>query len=63
MKVRMISVVGDPVSFQTQLNEFIRGKIIIDIKYTSICAVTKYYFNGTPAEANIIDRALIVYES
>ena len=46
---------------ENSVNTFIADKLVRDIKYQSFPIVTKYE-NGLPSEADIIDRAMIIYE-
>lgn len=50
-----------PLEFQTSLNEFIKDKTVIDIKYQSFQLPVKYN-NGVPTNVDIIDRALVIYQ-
>lgn len=44
------------------VNEFIKDKHVIDIKYQSNIYSSKFNGNGTPANVNCNDRILVVYE-
>lgn len=52
---------ADPQTLQDGINNFIKDKKVIDIKYQSL-AVPAETINGVPSCYNFIDRALIIYE-
>ena len=60
-KVKVITVSGDTEGFERKVNEFIKDKIVYDIKYQSYY-VPKQYMNGTLVYIDLVDRALIIYE-
>lgn len=53
-KVEILSST-DAAELENNINEFIAGKNIIDIKYSPVFAINKI-------EAMIVDRVLIIYE-
>lgn len=59
-KIKMFSS-ANYLNLENSVNEFIKDKLVRDIKYQSFPIVTEYD-NGLPSEANIIDRVLIIYE-
>lgn len=60
IKIQMFSNVNAAV-LQANVNEFIRGKKVIDIKYTAF-SITQEYRNGLPYRNDIVDRVLVIYE-
>lgn len=46
---------------QDNINNFIKDKTIIDIKYSPFILPTSYN-NGVPTSIDIVDRVLIMYE-
>lgn len=60
IKTRVIGA-ADVAVFETAVNEFIKDKKVIDIKYQSIL-LPKQYSNGVPSRMAMADRALIIYE-
>ena len=59
-KVKIISA-DDANKFQTWVNEFIKDKKVIDIKYQSYLMPLEFK-NGVPCHTTILDRVLIIYE-
>ena len=51
----------DPIAFQNSINDFIRNKKIIDIKYQAFL-LPKEYTGGVMSRSVVVDRALIIYE-
>lgn len=60
-KVRLFSN-RSAFDFIDDVNEFLKDKKLIDIKYQPIQVYDEYYGNGTPKRSTIYDRALIIYE-
>ena len=60
MKAKLIR--SDKAStFQQELNSFIEGKKIVDIKYATFLATLEY--TGTvPTKSTVFDSALVMYE-
>lgn len=52
----------DVTRLETQINEFIKDKKVIDIKYNTITFVNQYSERGIPTSIILGDRALIIYE-
>lgn len=61
MKVKVISS-SNIDNFERSVNEFIKDKLVVDIKYSSYPVVTQYGPNNTPKRVDIYDRVLIMYE-
>ena len=51
----------DANAFQNYINEAIRNKRIVDIKYQAML-VPKEYTYGVLSKSTIVDRAMIIYE-
>lgn len=51
----------DPIAFQNSINDFIRNKKVIDIKYQAFL-LPKEYTGGVMSRSVVADRALIIYE-
>ncbi len=61
MKIKIIAC-NDTVELETQINEFITDKVVIDIKYQSIGFYNKWNNIGVPVTAVTNDRVLIMYD-
>lgn len=61
MKVKIISA-RDIDDFERSVNEFVKGKLVVDIKYSSYPVVSQYGSNNVPTRVDIWDRVLIMYE-
>ena len=61
VKVKLISS-NDHTNFEKWLNEFIKDKEVIDIKYSPFTISPEWHNNGTPARIDIIDRAMVIYK-
>ena len=48
--------------FQSSVNEFIKDKYVIDIKFQSILTPTKVNGNGVVTDYTYTDRAMVIYE-
>ena len=60
MKIKIFS--GNNMgALENHVNDFIKDKIIHNIKYSSM-AVPKQYTNGIPISFDVIDRVMIQYE-
>lgn len=59
-KVKVISV-GDLERFESVLNDFIKDKKVVDIKYQPVYISTAFV-GGTPVKGTIYNRALVIYE-
>lgn len=46
---------------EQMVNNFIKDKEVIDIRYQSYSVCTKYNGNGIPKETKCVDRVMIVY--
>ena len=51
----------DAVAFTKTLNEFIKDKKIVDIKYQPIL-IPKEYRGGVCTRTSVLDRALVIYK-
>ena len=60
MKVKIFKS-NDSKNLEDVINEFIRDKAVIDIKYQSMSIANRYNGHGVPVNVEIIDRALIMY--
>lgn len=62
MKVKILSRMGedDPEVFENQINEFIKGKEVIDIKYQTALAIAASDQMGSTGEFG--ENVLIMYE-
>ena len=60
IKVAMISHTNG-TEFANNINRFIEDKKVVDIKYNVFPLIIDYK-GGVPSKAQIIDRALIIYE-
>lgn len=64
-KVHMIST-NDIYEFETWINDFIKDKKVVDIRFTSLVTPTKVsptnFTGGVSVNSAIIDRAMIIYE-
>lgn len=61
MKVMIFSA-SDATALTNAVNEFIKDKKVIDIKYSSMPVVTRYYADGTPKTVDIHVGVLIMHE-
>lgn len=59
-KVKAISV-GDLERFESVLNDFIKDKKVVDIKYQPVYISTAFV-GGTPVKGTIYNRAMVIYE-
>lgn len=69
MKVKIFGSAGDSLALEKEVNEFIKDKHVIDIKYTTTFVINKYGNFGVPdggralyihrANFQIIDTALL----
>lgn len=59
-----VTLIGchDVKEFVTQINNFIKDKKVIDIKYQSHVYNDTYNFRGIPDGARVVNQALIIYE-
>lgn len=60
MKIKILCC-NDANKLETQINEFITDKAIIDIKYQSVGFYNQWNGNGVPENAVVNDRVLIMY--
>lgn len=49
------------VDLEKAINEFIKDKILIDIKYQSFGIHTQFNRDNRPTKMDIFDRALVIY--
>lgn len=61
MKVKIISA-RNIDDFERSVNEFMKDKHVVDVKYTSFPVVSQYGLDKVPTRVNIWDRVLIMYE-
>lgn len=59
-KVKVISV-GDLERFESVLNDFIKDKKVVDIKY-QLVYISTAFVGGTPVKGTIYNRAMVIYE-
>lgn len=61
MKIKIFS--GSTYTIvEESVNEFIKDKEVIDIKYTPAFIVNSYNDHGIPVSGGFIDRVMIMYE-
>ena len=60
LKTKLFSDI-DPERFETNLNEFIKDKEIVDIHYQTF-PIQAARQNGDPVKGEIVDRVLVVYK-
>lgn len=48
-------------SMEDEINEFIKDKPVVDIKYQSMGLATRYNATGIPTNVVVYDRALVMY--
>lgn len=60
-KVKIFSV-SDAVMLADVINEFIKDKKVVDIKYQAVIFYDEFNRNGTPQTVGINDRAMVIYE-
>lgn len=61
MKVKIFRSDGDSVALAKAVNEFIKDKDVVDIKYTTTFVVNKYGDFGVPNSGIFIDRAMVMW--
>lgn len=59
-KVEVISIV-DLDEFESTLNNFIKDKKVVDIKYQAVY-ITTAFVGGIPVKGRIYNRGMVVYE-
>ena len=59
MKVKIFGSAGDSLALEKEVNEFIKDKHVIDIKYTTTFVINKYGNFGVPDGGIFIDRAMV----
>lgn len=57
---RLVSIGSEP--FEYMINDFIKDKEVIDIKYQAGVLYGDFNSNGNPSSAKAFDRALIIYK-
>ena len=62
MKVKIFGSAGDSLALEKEVNEFIKDKHVIDIKYTTTFVINKYGNFGVPDGGIFIDRAMVLWE-
>ena len=61
MKVKVFAC-SNAADLERAINDFIKDKKVIDIKFQSLHYATKYNEKGNPCESDINDRVLVIYE-
>lgn len=59
-KVKVISI-NNLEQFESILNDFIKDKKVVDIKYQPVYISTAFV-GGTPVKGTVYDRAMVIYE-
>lgn len=62
MRVKIFVSAGDSLALEKEINEFIKDKHVIDIKYTTTFIINKYGNFGVPDGGIFIDRAMVMWE-
>lgn len=62
MKVKIFGSDGDSLTLEKAVNEFIKDKDVVDIKYTTTFVINKYGNFGVPDGGIFIDRAMVMWE-
>ena len=62
MKVKIFGSAGDSLALEKEVNEFIKDKHVIDIKYTTTFVINKYGNFGVPDGGIFIDRTMVMWE-
>jgi hypothetical protein len=62
MKVKIFSSDGNSVALAKAVNEFIKDKDVVDIKYTTTFVINKYGDFGVPESGIFVDRAMVMWE-
>ena len=53
---------NDPAKFEYSINEFIKDKEVLDIKFQSAALHDQFTYSGIPTAMVAIDKALIIYK-
>lgn len=61
VKVKIFRL-DDALLLEEQVNDFLKTKRIIDIRYTSLLIYDRYTQNGVPCHTTLYDSILVVYE-
>lgn len=61
MKVKIFGSDGDSLALEKAVNEFIKDKDVVDIKYTTTFVINKYGNFGVPDGGIFIDRAMVIW--
>lgn len=61
MKVKIFGSAGDSLTLEKEVNEFIKDKDVVDIKYTTTFVVNRYGNFGVPDGGIFIDRAMVMW--
>lgn len=61
MKIKIFSASNNTI-VEESVNEFIKDKEVIDIKYTPSFVVNGYNDDGIPVSGAFIDRVMVMYE-
>jgi len=62
MKVKIFGSDGDSLALEKAVNEFIKDKDVVDIKYTTTFVINKYGNFGVPDGGIFIDRVMVMWE-
>ena len=61
MKIKLFS--GTSIEkIEQDVNQFIRNKEVIDIKYSSYYVPKEFGMNGNPVKMICVDRVLVIYK-
>lgn len=61
MQVKILGSNGDSLALEKAINEFIKDKAVVDIKYTTTFIINKYGNFGVPDGGIFIDRAMVMW--
>lgn len=59
-KVKVITT-NNLAQFETSLNDFIKDKKVVDIKYQPLFVSTAFV-GGAPVKGTVFNRAMVIYE-
>lgn len=62
MKVKIFGSDGDSLALEKAVNEFIKDKDVVNIKYTTTFVINKYGNFGVPDGGIFIDRVMVMWE-
>lgn len=61
VKVKIFRL-NDALLLEEQVNDFLKTKKIIDIRYTTHSIYDRYTQNGVPIHSTLYDSVLVIYE-